>query len=379
MLGSSERSQTRTPEPPQTLSSYQNAKPDGTLTTNDNESAKVFYEHFSKIVNNQNIKCDESVLTLLPQKDEILSLNDPPTIKQVKDSIKRMRNRKASGPSGLKPDVIKALAQEISSGNAEIDPNEDKNLSNCFINTIHKYLLDFWNGNNETVIKEWRIGTLTPVPKKGDLSNPNKWRPVCLLEVTYKTLASIIAARMNPIVRDFGLEEQCGSLNSKGCQDALMSLKTALQTRREHNVSTNVLFVDLVKAFDTVNHEFLFKVLHKYGYPTHFINIIRQMYLNFKLTFSVGKTKLKIPYTIGVHQGDNLAPILFNIFFQAAINTLSSQWTTHQIQKPTFQWFPSKRQGRLHNQNTTATGHSFEMWRSLYIHDGAFLFTSQQE
>jgi len=78
------------------------------------------------------------------------------------------------------------------------------------------------------VIKEWRTGILTPVPKKGDLLNPNKWRPVCLLEVTYKALASIIAARMNPIVQDFGLEEQCGLLNSKGCQDAPMSLKTAL-------------------------------------------------------------------------------------------------------------------------------------------------------
>ena len=139
-----------------------------------------------------------------------------------------------------------------------------------------------------------------------------------------QNLASIIATRMNPIVGDFGLEEQWGSLNSKGCQDALMSLKKALQTRCEHNVSTDVLFVDLVKAFDMVYHEFLFKVLHKYGYPSHFIDIIRWMYLNFEFTFSVGKTKLKIPYTIGIHQGDNLAPILFNIFFQAAIDTLSS-------------------------------------------------------
>ena len=144
-------------------------------------------------------------------------------------------------------------------------------------------------------------------------------------------------------------------------------------------MSTDVLFVDLVKAFDTVNHEFLYKVLHKYGYPIHFINIIRRMYLNFELTFSSSKAKKTIPYTIGVHQGNNLAPILFNIFFQAAIDTLSSQWTTHQIQKPTFQWFPSKRQGRLRNQNTTAISHSFEMWKSLYVDDRAFLFTSRQE
>ena len=86
-----------------------------------------------------------------------------------------------------------------------------------------------------------------PSIKKGVLSNPNKWHPVFLLKTTYKLLASIIAARMNPIVRDKGLEEQYGSLNTKGTQDALFSLKSALQMRREHNLPWEVLFVDLAK------------------------------------------------------------------------------------------------------------------------------------
>jgi len=81
--------------------------------------------------------------------------------------------------------------------------------------------------------------------------DPLTWQPECM------QLTSII----NPIIRDEGMEEQCGSLNLKGCQDALFSLKTALQTRREHGLSTHVLFVDLVKAFDTVNHSFLLLVV----------------------------------------------------------------------------------------------------------------------
>eukprot|EP00957_Ditylum_brightwellii_P110432 8421878-Ditylum_brightwellii.AAC.1 len=42
------------------------------------------------------------------------------------------------------------------------------------------------------------------------------------------------------------------------------------------------------------------------------------MYSDFKLEFTVGAATKDIPYTIGVHQGDNLAPLLLNIFFQAA-------------------------------------------------------------
>jgi len=66
-------------------------KPEGTLGINGNENANVFYKHFNKIFNNKNINCDETVLTLLPQRNEMSSLNNPPTLKEVKDSIKRMK------------------------------------------------------------------------------------------------------------------------------------------------------------------------------------------------------------------------------------------------------------------------------------------------
>eukprot|EP00957_Ditylum_brightwellii_P207995 15355448-Ditylum_brightwellii.AAC.1 len=71
----------------------------------------------------------------------------------------------------------------------------------------------------------------------------------------------ILANRINPLVCDHGLESQCGSLNSKGCANALFALKSALQTHREHNLATYILFADLVKAFDTVDHSFLLQIL----------------------------------------------------------------------------------------------------------------------
>ena len=131
------------------------------------------------------------------------------------------------------------------------------------------------------------------------------------------------------------MEEQRGSLNSKGYQDVLFFLKTASQTRREHGLSTHVLFVDLVKAFDTVNHSFLLLVLKKYGMPIELVSVIDRMYQDLKLTFNVGSAESTIPYTIGVHQGDNLAPILFNLIFQAAVESLAATWENkHSITTP---------------------------------------------
>jgi hypothetical protein len=78
--------------------------------------------------------------------------------------------------------------------------------------------------------------------------------------------------------------------------------------------------VDLVKAFDSVNHEFLWKILRKYGILAKMVNVIKCMYQDFSLLFTVGKATEEILYSIGVHQGDNLAPLLFNIFFKLHLN-----------------------------------------------------------
>eukprot|EP00957_Ditylum_brightwellii_P124742 9507534-Ditylum_brightwellii.AAC.1 len=66
------------------------------------------------------------------------------------------------------------------------------------------------------------------------------------------------------------LQVQCGSLNSKGCPDANFSLRSTLQIQREHDIATHVLFVDLVKAFDLVNHKF---------YGKYFETRLRKFYI----------------------------------------------------------------------------------------------------
>eukprot|EP00957_Ditylum_brightwellii_P076723 5831565-Ditylum_brightwellii.AAC.1 len=64
-----------------------------------------------------------------------------------------------------------------------------------------QYITDILNLflGGELDIEAWRTGNLSPVPKPGDLSDPNKWRPVCLLKTLYKILASILAYWINPL------------------------------------------------------------------------------------------------------------------------------------------------------------------------------------
>ena len=199
---------------------------------------------------------------------------------------------------------------------------------------------------------------------KGEATDPNNLRPVCLLDVTYKILAAIIAERMNPHIRDDGMEEQCGCLKRKGCPDAVFPLKTAIQLRREHNQESYVVFVDLVKAFDTVNHKLMALVLKKYGFPPKMRNTIERMYEKFALELKKGNETTQINYLIGVHQGDNLAPLLFVLVFQAAMESLEfTNECKENISKPEYKYFPNtqkdKPRGRLTGQSTKTKGRDF--------------------
>eukprot|EP00957_Ditylum_brightwellii_P192297 14638794-Ditylum_brightwellii.AAC.1 len=248
-----------------------------------------------------------------------------------------------------------------------IEENLEEEMVNnnidCLATMIHEMIVQFWEGSFD--FKFWESGTLAPVPKKGDLSNPNKWCLVCLLETINKVLVSIIAWRINPVIQDHNWEPQCGCLNLKGCQDANFLCWTALQLWHEHNLPTYALFVDLVKAFNSVNHKYLWLVLHKHGISHSVVNVIKPIYSGFKLKFTVEAAIKEILYTIGVHQRDNLAPLLFkftsypkNLFFLTA-----KSGTPH---------------GCLHG-HSIQIGKEFSFKKSLYGDDGTFLFETHHD
>eukprot|EP00957_Ditylum_brightwellii_P078914 5999900-Ditylum_brightwellii.AAC.1 len=131
--------------------------------------------------NNQNpLPCDHTALSLILPHDNFTHLDELPSINEVRANLCRIANGKAPGPSDITSDALKSMVwTEETPGN-----EHDNDDANYLATVIHVMLLDFCKSTLD--FKSWKSGTLAPVPKKGDLSNPNKWHPVCLLETMYK-------------------------------------------------------------------------------------------------------------------------------------------------------------------------------------------------
>jgi hypothetical protein len=170
-----------------------------------------------------------------------------------------------------------------------------------------------------------------------------------------------------------------------GCKDALFLLRTVLQDRREHNLETHVLFVDLVKAFDTVNHDLLFCILRKYGIPDTLISVIQSLHNDLKVNLKLSKKlQLEIDYTNGVKQGDNMAPVLFLYIIQAMTETLTPILEENNVFPISLLHYPKAENNKIQHgmlagqkTGTRATQEKLSITAILFADDGAFPFKSR--
>ena len=75
--------------------------------------------------------------------------------------------------------------------------------------------------------------------------------------------------------------------------------------------------VDLRTAFDSVSREAIFHILSRYGFPPHFISILKRFHTGTKLQGRVGAAEYEVQTKAGVRTGDTCGPDLFNICMMA--------------------------------------------------------------
>lgn len=180
---------------------------------------------------------------------------------------------------------------------------------------------------------------------------------------------------MQTVLKELGLEMQTGFTPDRGTIDGLFTVVMALAKRKEHNLDTFCLFIDLQKAFDSVPRALLFKILRRFGLPEHFVNIVIRLHEGAKIKLKIGETEKDIASTIGVRQGSCEGPVLFLFIMQAAIETLV--WPTG-VSRPEF---CTTKEGRTMGEKwSRKRGVTiFELWASLFADDCAVFFNSRLE
>jgi hypothetical protein len=110
------------------------------------------------------------------------------------------------------------------------------------------------------------------------------------------------------------MESQFGFRRRRGGRDADFITTNALASRRAHGLTTWILYIDFVKAFDRAVRTLLWKWLAKLGAPDKLIRLLKAMHAKVDVIFEIGEVKAQLRSLIGVLQGDTLAPTLYIIY-----------------------------------------------------------------
>uniref|UniRef100_A0A8C4TJP0 ribonuclease H n=1 Tax=Erpetoichthys calabaricus TaxID=27687 RepID=A0A8C4TJP0_ERPCA len=176
------------------------------------------------------------------------------------------------------------------------------------------------------ITKAFKKARTVLLPKSTEvqkLSNINNWRPITIGSLITRIFSKILYTRLksgillNP--------RQKGFMDTAGCSENIQTLQAIIMAHKTHQKSLGMVFIDFEKAFDTVSHAYLFRILRIMRLDTHISQLFRDMYSGASTCVEnyEGNTTA-ITLMRRVKQGDALSPLFFNIAIDPLIHKLES-------------------------------------------------------
>jgi hypothetical protein len=260
--------------------------------------AGMFADHF-EVVFRDGVAVDEAVLReadVLPSAAAWVL----PELAATALAVKRLKHWRAADPQGVWAEALQVMCSDVT-----------------FLAALHDIVLSAIRDGMPEVVKE---SVLLPLFKKGDAADPGNYRSVQLLSMLRKILALILAGDLLPYIEPGFLEYQCGFRPQRSCADQIFALRVLSEVSVEQQQRLYVAYVDLRKAFDSVDRRALWVLLRRRGVPEQLIQVLADLHTGASCRVRVAnRLSRSVPLEFGVQQGCPLASVLFNVFFDHVV------------------------------------------------------------
>ncbi|XP_019423006.1 PREDICTED: uncharacterized protein LOC109332480 [Lupinus angustifolius] len=266
------------------------------ILSNQDEIASHFLDYFTGIFSSPNITTHnsliDSVIPNLVSEEDNRQLAAIPSNEEIKKAVFSMNGDGAPGPDGFGG----CFYQDF----CDIIQVEVCNSVRQFFS--HPWLLPNLNSNNIILI-----------PKVIGADRVEDFRPIALANFQFKIISKVLEDRLASIAPKLISNHQIGFIKDRKIQDCICIASEAINMLDHKTFGGNLAIkLDIKKAFDTLDREFLLNTLHAFGFGQKFISFIRVILQSAKLSICVnGRNVGFFSCRRGVRQGDPLSPLLF--------------------------------------------------------------------
>ena len=230
-------------------------------------------------------------------KSESDSLEGELTILELSNALSKMKNNKTPGIDGYPADFFKVFWAKI---------------KYFVLRSINQ---GFEIGMFSTSMRQCIISCLPKGNKPRHLLK--NWRPISLLNVTYKLSSSVLAHRMKNVLPNIISTTQAGFLPGRFIGECTRLIYDLLNHCEQKKINGLIMLIDFEKAFDSISWNFLHKCLTFFNFGSDFRSKINT--LNNNITASIlqcGHLSEFFEINRGCRQGDPIATYEFIVVVQ---------------------------------------------------------------
>ena len=156
--------------------------------------------------------------------------------REVRKLLSRINANKAGGPDGIHGKILK----------------------NCAVSLAYPLSLLFKiTYNTGCIPREWKLAHVVPVHKKGAKENIENYRPISLTSLVMKTFERLLKEEILSRTSHLLDNRQHGFLSNKSCTTNMTGFCDSLALSMNNSHSTDIIYLDFAKAFDSVNHDLI--------------------------------------------------------------------------------------------------------------------------
>jgi hypothetical protein len=169
----------------------------------------------------------------------------PFTEEEVRTAIFQMEHNKAPGPDGFPPEFYQVFWELIK-------------------DDLMALFSDFYQGS--LPLNRLNFGTIILLPKKDEARVIQQYRPICLLNVSFKIFTKVAANRLTTVAQKLIRPTQTAFLPGRNIMEGAVILHETIHELHTKKKDGVIFKIDFEKAYDKVNWNFLQQTLRMKGF-----------------------------------------------------------------------------------------------------------------